>query len=247
MPFTGDQESVGALGTDCAYPSFGERVGPWALRRSRDDGCAVAGEDGVEGGGELAVPVPDEEPEASGPVAEVHEQVAGELRDPPAGRAGGDAQDMDTPGGDLHNEEDVKTLEEDGVHVHEIASEQCVSLRAQEGTPGLLACSLRCGRQTGAAQDAPDRSGGHPMAKPSQLTLDPDVSPGRVLSRQALDERRNLFCQRWPTRSDRCLTPLPAHQTAVPGRQRPRGDQPIAAQGGWQVPCESGEHGTISP
>ncbi|MFJ1990916.1 hypothetical protein [Streptomyces asiaticus] len=55
MPLTGDQEAVGALGTDCAYPSFGERVGPGTLRRSRDNGCAVAGEEGVEGGGELAV------------------------------------------------------------------------------------------------------------------------------------------------------------------------------------------------
>ncbi|MDX3224157.1 hypothetical protein [Streptomyces sp. ME19-01-6] len=31
------------------------------------------------------------------------------------------------------------------------------------------------------------------MTEPSQLALDPDVSPGRVLSRQALDERRNPF------------------------------------------------------
>ncbi|GAA2356117.1 hypothetical protein SVIO_028550 [Streptomyces violaceusniger] len=62
--------------------------------RSRDDGGAVAGEDVVERGGELAVPVPYEEPEAPIPVAEIHEQIAGELSDPYAGRAGGDAQDV---------------------------------------------------------------------------------------------------------------------------------------------------------
>ncbi|MEE4598080.1 hypothetical protein V2J94_40575 [Streptomyces sp. DSM 41524] len=83
------------------------------MRRSWDDGCAVAGEDGVEAGGELAVPVPDEEPEALRSVVEVREQLAGELGDPCAGRVGGDAQDMDAPGGDLHDEEDVETLEED--------------------------------------------------------------------------------------------------------------------------------------
>ncbi|MEE4589159.1 hypothetical protein V2K49_40065 [Streptomyces sp. DSM 41602] len=108
MSFTGDQEAVGAFGAGCTYPSFGESVGPGTLRRSRYDGCAVAGEDGVERGGKFAVPVTDEEPEAPSPVAEVHEQIAGELSDPCAGRVGGDAQDVNAPGGSLHDEEDVE-------------------------------------------------------------------------------------------------------------------------------------------
>jgi hypothetical protein len=41
-----------------------------------------AGEDGVEGPGELAVPVADQEPEPVGAVGEVHKQVAGRLGDP---------------------------------------------------------------------------------------------------------------------------------------------------------------------
>ena len=94
----------------------------------RDDFCTVVGEDGVERCGELAVSVTDEEPEAPSPVAEVHEQVAGELSDPCAGWVGGDTQDMDASGLDLHDEEDVEAFEEDGLHVHEIASEQRVSL-----------------------------------------------------------------------------------------------------------------------
>ncbi|WP_432045454.1 hypothetical protein [Streptomyces asiaticus] len=44
------------------------------------------------------------------------------------GGACGDAQDMDAPGGNLHDEEDVETLEEDGLHVHEVAGEQRVGL-----------------------------------------------------------------------------------------------------------------------
>ncbi|MCQ8193918.1 hypothetical protein [Streptomyces rugosispiralis] len=96
----------------------------------------------------------------------------------------------------LHDEEDPEAFEEDGVHVHEIAGQKRVGLISEKGTPGLLGCALRCGRQAGAAQDAPDRGGGHPMAKPSQFTLDSDVSPG--LSRQSLDERRNLFRRRRP-------------------------------------------------
>ncbi|GAA2360440.1 hypothetical protein GCM10010246_58540 [Streptomyces cuspidosporus] len=52
-PFAGGEEAIGAFRAG-AYPSFGERVGPRALRRSRYDDCAVAREDGVERGGELA-------------------------------------------------------------------------------------------------------------------------------------------------------------------------------------------------
>ncbi|GDY52139.1 hypothetical protein SVIO_027620 [Streptomyces violaceusniger] len=63
-----------------------------------------------------------------GSVLQVHEQVAGELGDPCSGGACGDAQDMDAPGGNLHDEEDVETLEEDGLHVHEVAGEQRVGL-----------------------------------------------------------------------------------------------------------------------
>jgi hypothetical protein len=36
VSFTGDEESVGALCAGCAYPPFGERVGPGALRRRPD-------------------------------------------------------------------------------------------------------------------------------------------------------------------------------------------------------------------
>ncbi|MER6145881.1 hypothetical protein ABT174_38715 [Streptomyces sparsogenes] len=146
MSFAGDEEAVGAFRAGCAYPSFGECVGSGTLRRRWDDGCAVAGEDGVERGGELAVPVTDEEPEAPSAVAEVHEQIARELSDPCAGGTGCDAQDMDAPGGDLHDEEDIETLEEDGLHMHEVTGKQRVGLGAEERAPGLLGCTLRCGR-----------------------------------------------------------------------------------------------------
>ncbi|MGW7757914.1 hypothetical protein ACWGK6_41635 [Streptomyces violaceusniger] len=82
----------------------------------------------VERGSELAVPAPDEEPEAPSPLPEVHDQVAGELGDQCAARVGGDTQDMDAPSGDLHDEEDMNTLEEDGVHMHEVTGEQRVGL-----------------------------------------------------------------------------------------------------------------------
>jgi len=53
----------------------GARTGVRMMRMS-----ALA--NGVEGGGELAVPVTDQEPEPVGAVAEVHDQVAGLLGHP---------------------------------------------------------------------------------------------------------------------------------------------------------------------
>ncbi|GAA2360865.1 hypothetical protein GCM10010246_59310 [Streptomyces cuspidosporus] len=50
---------------------------------------------------ELSVTIPDEELEAPSSVLEVHEQVAGELSDPCARRAGGETQDMNAPSLDL--------------------------------------------------------------------------------------------------------------------------------------------------
>ena len=52
---------------------------------------AVSSQHGVEGGGELGIPVADQELELIGVVAEVDEQVAGLLGDPGAGGVGGDA------------------------------------------------------------------------------------------------------------------------------------------------------------
>ncbi|MFI9366834.1 hypothetical protein ACIG5E_38200 [Kitasatospora sp. NPDC053057] len=106
---------------------------------------------------------------------------------------GGDAEDVDAPGLDLHDEEDVEALEEDGVHVQEVAGEKRVGLCADEGAPGLPGGALWCGRQTEAAQDAADGGGGDAVAEPSQLALDPDVAPGRILCGEAPDERDDLF------------------------------------------------------
>jgi len=73
-------------------------------RRDLDWRHALAGEDRVEGAGELGVAVPDQEPERAGPVTEVHEQVASLLGGPRAVRVSRHAEDMHPPGPDLHDE-----------------------------------------------------------------------------------------------------------------------------------------------
>jgi hypothetical protein len=84
MPFAEDQHVVQALAAQRAHEPL--RVGIRSRRPDRrlDHPRAVPGEDFVECGGELAVPVADQEFELPGPFAEVRQEVAG-LLDCPGG------------------------------------------------------------------------------------------------------------------------------------------------------------------
>jgi hypothetical protein len=66
-----DQYSVEQLAADGADPSFGARIRPGRSYRCAQDSDAFAGENGIEGVGELAIAIPDQEPELSDAVAEV--------------------------------------------------------------------------------------------------------------------------------------------------------------------------------
>ena len=74
---SGDQQVVEAFAAQRADEAFGDRVGPRRLDWGADDADVGAVEYRVEGGGELAVPVTDQEAELLGAVVEVQEQVAG--------------------------------------------------------------------------------------------------------------------------------------------------------------------------
>src|SRR5689334_19653170 len=101
MPLVHDQDAVEEFAADGADEPFGDRVGPRRPHRRPEDANVGGGEDGVEGCGELGVPIADEEPEATAGVVEVHEQVAGLLGEPRAGRVGGDTNDVYAAGGVL--------------------------------------------------------------------------------------------------------------------------------------------------
>ena len=89
---------------------FAMAFAPCAHRRLEDlDVDSV--EHGVEGGGELAVAVADEESEVPVGVVEVHDQVAGLLGEPGCGRVGGDAEDVDAAGGVFDDEECVEPVQ----------------------------------------------------------------------------------------------------------------------------------------
>jgi hypothetical protein len=98
-----DQDPVEEFSADSADEPFGDRVRPRRPHRDLDDLCAIAGEYGIEGGGESGVTVPDQEPDPAAGVAyrivEVHQQVAGLLHQPGYSRMRGYAEDPYPTGG----------------------------------------------------------------------------------------------------------------------------------------------------
>ena len=142
-----------------------------------------------------------------GPLAEVHQEVAGLLGGPGSGRMGGDAQDVHGPGLDLHHEQDVQALEQHGVDVQEVARQDAGRLGGQELPPGRRRPPRR-GAEPGGGQDPADRPLPHPVPQAEQLALDAPVAPARVLPRQLLHQRAHLGPgpAAVPARSDRSIS-----------------------------------------
>src|SRR5438105_7659591 len=94
MTLAEDEDSVEAVGSDCAHPPLGEGVRVRGLNWRADDLDALGAEDLIESVAELRVAIMDEEPEPL-LVAEPHDEVARLLGDPAPVRvrAAGDVLD----------------------------------------------------------------------------------------------------------------------------------------------------------
>jgi hypothetical protein len=177
------------------------------------------GEDRVEGSGELAVAVADEEPEALVGVVEVHEQVARLLCEPGSGRVGGDAEDVDSAGGVFDNEERVEPLQRDGVEVEQVAGQDRLGLCAEELRPGRSGPS-RCGIEPGGAKDLPDGRGADPVAESGEFAVDAAIPPGRVLGGQPQDQRADAGGDGGSARAGVRGGPPASDEVSVPAQDR---------------------------
>ena len=84
VPLTEDQHAVGEFGSGGQHEPLGKAVRPRAARRNLHHSDAHVGQDRIEGRGELAGSIANEEPELSDPVTKVPAKVAGLLSpDPP--------------------------------------------------------------------------------------------------------------------------------------------------------------------
>src|SRR5579871_1419931 len=75
MPCAEDEDVIQALAAERAHEPLRKRVRSRRSDRRLDHPRAVAGEDAVECGGELAVPVADEEFEPSSSLTEIYQQM----------------------------------------------------------------------------------------------------------------------------------------------------------------------------
>jgi len=179
--------------------------------------------------------VADQEAQLVGPLPEISDEIAGQLRRPGRGWMRGDAQDVDMAVAGIQDEEHVDTLEGHAIDVEEIARQKRVGVGAEEAAPGLVVGSSRRGRQAVSTQDAADRPGGNPMPQAAQLALDPLISPQRVLGGQSHDQGCQVVPDRWSARRSG-LAPFAGDQTAMPPQDGAGSDQPVDTQVPGQDP-----------
>jgi len=120
VPGSEDQGAVEQLSACGAHPALRARVRSGRPDWRAQDLDRLGREHRVERGGESAVPVADEEPERSAGLGQHRRDVAGLLADPRFGGVGGDAEQVDSAGGDLDDEQDVDAAEKDGVDLEEV-------------------------------------------------------------------------------------------------------------------------------
>src|ERR1019366_9306699 len=147
---------IEAFLADGADESFGVRVRTRRTDRSADGLDTDRGEHLVEAGGELGVPVADEEPESTTGIFEVRGEIAGHLCDPWAVRVGGGSEDVhDAP---LHFDDDQ----------HVVAPKRTVSTWKKSVATMPLAPSERNWVQVGPSRRG---AGGSPWRRSTVATL----------------------------------------------------------------------------
>lgn len=93
-----DQHTVKQLTATGLDPPFHNRIHSRHANTAEHDLDPGIGEDRVEQGGVLAVPVADEEPGAAAGVFDIHDQITSRLGDPGCGWVSGGAEDADATG-----------------------------------------------------------------------------------------------------------------------------------------------------
>ena len=238
-----DQDPVEQLAVAAAHESLADRVRTGRPDRDLDDTRASAGKDGIEGGGGLGVPIPDQEPDPAAGVVQAHQQVAGLLGHPRPGRMRCDTEDPDPARVVLDHEEHVQPLEGDGLDVEEVAGHDALGLGCQELLPGRARPSRRWVQSRGV-EDRPPRRGRDLVAEDGELTVHPAIAPRRVLPGEACHQRPKTRPRRRPSRPRPASGPAAGHQTTVHRRIVPGVTSiPIRRAGGSATPAQRSRPG----
>ena len=236
-------EALGAYGT---HESLRVRVCTRRAHRGADGLDADGGENLVEAGGELGVPVADEEPEASTGLFEIGGEVAGDLSHPWVIGIGRGTEDVDDASLQFDHEQHVVATEEHGIDMEEVGGHDAFGLGREELAPGRTRSS-GSRRETVPAQDRSDARLRHADADSLELADDAEVAPPGVLPGQAQDQLDGLVGKGRTTWSTMGVGPAPANKRAVPAEDRLWPDEertPVLAR---YETSEEGNEGTVGP
>ena len=224
----GDEQVVEALRARRADPALGVGVRVRRAVGRAHDLDPLGREHRVEGRRELGVAIVDEEAGRRARLLQRPGEVARLLGDPGGGRVGGAAGEMDPPGADLEEEQDVQGLEEERLDGEEVAGQHGIAVPGEELPPGAAAlAALRCRRHAVPPQDGADRRAPDGVAELGQLALDAGRSPSAGSRAPAAGSapRSSASMGRRPAGVRRAEGPLAPHELAMPAQHRLRRDQ----------------------
>src|SRR6266545_2555284 len=116
----------------------------------------------------------------------------------------------------------------------EITGDDARCLRPQELAPARP-CAPRRRLQPPSCEKTADARRRDAEAELGQLAADPPMAPARILAREPQHQLANLSRERRPSAPSGRLPPLPAHERAMPTKQRPQ-----------QVTSDGRQQGSIS-
>jgi hypothetical protein len=157
VPLAEDQHPIGDLGPGREHEPF--RIGIRARAPGRDFHGLDAGasQERVEGCGELPGPVPDQEPEVHGAIAEIHQEVADLLCGPRPVRVRGHAEDMLIPEPISITKKQYRRCRVTAQSTLEVGRKHRRGLRAQEIPPRRAGAPLGRRRDLQRFEDPADR------------------------------------------------------------------------------------------
>src|ERR1035437_260485 len=237
---------IETLLADSAVELFGVRVRTRRTDRSADGLDTDRGEHLVEAGGELGVPVADEEPEASTGLFEIGGEVAGDLSHPWAVRVGSGSEDVHDAALHFDDEQHVVAPQEDRVDVEEVCGHNALDLGGEELGP-RWALSPGCRWETVAAQHGRDARHRHADAELLQLADDAEITPPGVLQAPAADQIHGLFGKTRTTWSAVRVGPALLDQRAVPSQDRLWADEQRSPVFSRNKTGQEGDEGTVGP
>jgi hypothetical protein len=119
------------------------------------------------------------------------------------------------------------------------------ALRPQERLPTRVNLTW-CRTDLTCHQDTADGAGADPVAEANQFSVDPPMSPARVIPSQPPNKITYLVADTWAAGKVR-IRPVPADQATVPGQQRARRDDAMLPQLAGKPADEGGQHGPVRP